>query len=74
MARFLPATCSAARGGTPGEPRPAKEAAYPAALGPAAENTPVTRLHTALRHDGEYPRASLKREFRLRRAAPGVVW
>ncbi|MFD8754621.1 hypothetical protein ACFV0O_27090 [Kitasatospora sp. NPDC059577] len=48
---------------------PLPESAYAAALGPAAENTAVTRLQTALRHDGEYPRASLEREFRLRRAA-----
>ncbi|MER7585511.1 hypothetical protein [Kitasatospora sp. NPDC097691] len=48
---------------------PAPESAYAAALGPAAENSAVTRLQTALRQDGEYPRASLEREFRLRRAA-----
>lgn len=48
---------------------PAPESAYAAALGPAAEDAAVTRLQTALRHDGEYPRASLEREFRLRRAA-----
>ncbi|MER7768657.1 hypothetical protein [Kitasatospora sp. NPDC096140] len=52
-----------------GTDTPAPESAYAAALGPAAENTAVTRLQTALRHDGEYPRASLEREFRLRRAA-----
>ncbi|MFJ9775487.1 hypothetical protein ACIRVF_30285 [Kitasatospora sp. NPDC101157] len=48
---------------------PSPESAYAAALGPAAENTAVTRLQTALRHSGQYPRASLEREFRLRRAA-----
>ncbi|MFI8459459.1 hypothetical protein [Kitasatospora sp. NPDC085464] len=52
-----------------GTDAPAPESAYAAALGPVAENTAVTRLQSALRHDGEYPRASLEREFRLRRAA-----
>ncbi|MFD8708756.1 hypothetical protein ACFV1W_40295 [Kitasatospora sp. NPDC059648] len=47
----------------------APEVAYAAALGPVAENTAVTRLQAALRNDGEYPRASPEREYRLRRAA-----